>query len=430
MKLGRARKRNITKTHMDTNFTIMKDTDTENYLGDIIGNIVTEEETYEKAIRGIETLGAKWLKEHIGVQGRTIVANTLLQAKLAHRASVNGTSKKMQKIIRKKIKEFIWGGENKKARVMWEIMLKDPKEGGTGIRDPIIAIEARRISILKKIITGDRQPWMRYIERKMTKIAKRWKVSEAMGAKPSKKEQKELDDKCITESAIKVWIEIGGTKRKERIVEEKKGEEVISNWESGFGVEKKDVWIPIEKLKSKTIYEILIDKRNRIKKYTPNPAHAILHKVDGYLTPEERNYWWKLNHKIVSTKQTESKYKRDEAGNLISNKCPIYKTHKETKQHYNNECPSIIEFRNRITEIINQKEITDEEWNLEVSTGDIYSDIYIAKARWIFHCERCNVDHRRRRRVNIQIILNRTRKRMKTADKILEEVTINRRRKN
>ena len=74
---------------------------------------------------------------------------------------------------------------------------------------------------------------------KSQKKPKKWKVSEAMGAKPSKKEQKELDDKCITESAIKVWIEIGGTKRKERIVEEKKGEEVISNWESGFGVEKK-----------------------------------------------------------------------------------------------------------------------------------------------------------------------------------------------
>ena len=91
------------------------------------------------------------------------VANTLLQAKLAHRASVNGVSKKIQNRIRKKIKEFVWGGENKKARVLWEIMLKHPKEGGTGIRDPIIAIEARRIGLLKKIITRDRQPWMRYI---------------------------------------------------------------------------------------------------------------------------------------------------------------------------------------------------------------------------------------------------------------------------
>jgi len=424
MKLGSARTRNITKTHMNTNFTIMEDTETENYLGDIIGNVVTEEETYEKAIRGIETLGAKWLKENIGIKGRTIVANTLLQAKLAHRASVNGASKKMQNIIRKKIKEFIWGGENKKARVIWEIMLKHPKEGGTGIRDPIIAIESRRISILKKIITRDRQPWMRYIERKMTKIAKKWKVREAMGAKPSKNEQKELDDTCITESAIKIWIEIGGTKRIERLVEGKKDEEVRMKWESGFGVEKSDTWIPIERLKSKTVYELLIDKRNRIKKYTPNPAHAILHNIDRFLTPEERNYWWKLNHKIVSTKQTESKFKRDEAGKLVSNRCPICKVHKETKQHYNNECSKIIEYRHRIAEIIEHKEITDKEWNLEISTKNIYSDIYIAKARWVFHCERCNVDHRRRKRVNITIILNRTKKRMKAAQKIMEKITV------
>ena len=121
------------------------------------------------------------------------------------------------------------------------------------------------------------------------------------------------------------------------MVEEKKGKEVIKKWESGFGVEKGNTWIPIERLKSKAVYEIIIEKRNRIRKYTPNTAHAVLYNIDKYLTPEERNYWWRLNHKLVSTKQTESKFKRDEEGNLVSNKCPICKTNKETKQHYTND---------------------------------------------------------------------------------------------
>ena len=58
--------------------------------------------------------------------------------------------------------------------------------------------------------------------KKKTMIAKRWKAREAMGEKFSRKEQKESDDTCITELAIKMWIEIGGTKRRDRIVEGKR----------------------------------------------------------------------------------------------------------------------------------------------------------------------------------------------------------------
>ena len=69
-------------------------------------------------------LGQTWLRENIGIYGRTIVANTLLTAKLSHRASVNGISKSMKNRIIKKIKDFMWGGENKNARVRWDIMTK------------------------------------------------------------------------------------------------------------------------------------------------------------------------------------------------------------------------------------------------------------------------------------------------------------------
>ena len=66
------------------------------------------------------------------------------------------------------------------------------------------------------------------------------------------------------------------------------------------------------------------------------------------------------------------------------------------------------------------REFTDEEWNLTKSTNTI-TDIYIAKARWALHCERCNVDHKKKKRVNTTVVLNRTRKRMETVHTIMEE---------
>ena len=126
----------------------MKEGENEAYLGVIIGNTVSENDTFNKALIGIERLGQTWLRENIGIYGRTIVSNTLLIAKLSHRASVNGISKSMKNRIRKKIKDFMWGGENKNTRVRWEILTKHPNEGGTGIKYPITILDAAKINML------------------------------------------------------------------------------------------------------------------------------------------------------------------------------------------------------------------------------------------------------------------------------------------
>ena len=127
----------------------MKEGENEAYLGDIIGNNLSENDTFNKALIGIEKLGQTWLRQIIGIYGRTIVANTLLTAKLSHRPSVNGISKSMKNRIRKKIKDFMWGGENKKAPVRWETMSKHPKEGGTVIKYPITILDAAKTNMLK-----------------------------------------------------------------------------------------------------------------------------------------------------------------------------------------------------------------------------------------------------------------------------------------
>ena len=47
---------------MKTNFTIIQEEESETYVGDVIGNTVTEGDTFNSAINGIEKLGEKWLK--------------------------------------------------------------------------------------------------------------------------------------------------------------------------------------------------------------------------------------------------------------------------------------------------------------------------------------------------------------------------------
>ena len=48
--------------------------------------------------------------------------------------------------------------------------------------------------------------------------------------------------------------------------------------------------------------------------------------------------------------------------------------------------------------------------------------ILIAKSRWIFHCERCNVDHRKKKRINHKTALQKTNKRMTIITNNFEEI--------
>ena len=61
----------------------------------------------------------------------------------------------------------MWGGPNKKPRIRWDIMLLPVQDGVTGIEDRIMTIDAGKITILKRLITRNRQPWMRFIEYKL-----------------------------------------------------------------------------------------------------------------------------------------------------------------------------------------------------------------------------------------------------------------------
>ena len=81
-KLGKAQRMELTQNTIQVNFLIMKENETKIYLGDVIGNNVSKDQIFNKALNNIKKLGEKLLKEDIGIHGRIIVASTLLVAKI------------------------------------------------------------------------------------------------------------------------------------------------------------------------------------------------------------------------------------------------------------------------------------------------------------------------------------------------------------
>ena len=67
---------------------------------------------------------------------------------------------------------------------------------------------------------------------------------------------------------------------------------------------------------------------------------------------------------------------------------------------------------NKLARTIGSTYFTREKWTLKKERGKISTNILIAKARWVFHCERCNVDHNRNKIINQAVILKRTQRRM------------------
>ena len=100
-------------------------------------------------------------------------------------------------------------------------------------------------------------------------------------------------------------------KQEERYAEKIHRDDIVHKWESGYRMEIEDRWVPIENLDSKITYQTLQKAREQMTNYILNLAHKILYIIDSFLTPEKRYYWWRLTHKLVSTKKSGNKCKRN-----------------------------------------------------------------------------------------------------------------------
>ena len=161
--------------------------------------------------------------------------------------------------------------------------------------------------------------------------------------------------------------------------------------------------------------------------------HAIT-KIQKTLSASERDYWWRLAHNLISIKSIESKWRRDKDDKLVSNTCPACEKCKEDRRHYNFECESIQRLideteavytdwtEKRQTESEKWRRPTEDDWNLQAENMNTEMMIVIAKARWIWHLERCQVELKKKRRMNLDLIVQRLKRELERLDEGRDDI--------
>ena len=204
----------MTNEDFEVNFAIMEKTEVEPYLGDMIGEIVTEDKRFKKGEENMDKISKRWGRTNIGYYGKAIVANTLMKAQVTYRAKVNAISKEKKKQFQNKIAKFVW--DDKKAMLAWHKLVRPIREGGLAILDINCALDAEKISILRNMTKKKDQPWVPWMTRKETKLKERWNVRESVYGYVSKTHEKTgLNKQCLYESTMGIWYEVGGTTRKQ-----------------------------------------------------------------------------------------------------------------------------------------------------------------------------------------------------------------------
>ena len=408
MRIGKGRAERMTNKEVGVDFEIMTEDETERYLGDIVGNQVTEERRFNELVEKMSSEGGRWNREKIGIYGRAIIANTLLMSKVKFRADINPLSTLLTRRIRDEIRSFMWKG--KKAGTRWEILLRPVQEGGVGLRDPGCVFDVAKVKMLVHLRDGVRQPWKKWVERKIKRVGRRWGVADVLTAQPTLRQRKELRENCLVERALKVWFEVGKGMTREQMIKKRGGEanvDVMSQKDRDeLGLMIGTTWTPINKLMTKQIYGQLMMKRMKMKKYKPKQAHDNLQKIQANLTAMERDYWWRVNHNLVMTRKRESKYKQVQAT------CPVCGEEEEDMKHYMYDCPKVQELIERVKSKAGMTSINREQWALEAKNMTHRAMTTIAKARWIHHQERCQICMGKRKRMNTQIMMNRLEKAM------------------
>jgi hypothetical protein len=223
MRLGKMRREKMTNKEIGVNFEIMKDDDTEVYLGDVIGNTVGNDERFGEVLEKTEKLGEKWNKEMIGVYGRAIVANTLMLSKLKHRGDVNALNQAIKNKILEVVKGFIWKGKRETAK--GEVGSDGTEGRGWRNRGKRPDMRPRCFkSTHTDPLDNERPTTMDEMDR-MEAHTSGEEVGSGRGD-GGKSDKEELKEDCVVESTLKLWLEIGGTKRKAE--EEKRKEEKVN----------------------------------------------------------------------------------------------------------------------------------------------------------------------------------------------------------
>ena len=115
-----------------------------------------------------------------------------------------------------------------------------------------------------------------------------------------------------------------------------------------------------------------------------------------------------MTHRVIQTKVRESKWKKNESGENMTRKCPVCKTEEEDWNHYDYDCKAVKEMNESVAKSVGRAHaFSRSEWSLEEEGKEKNVTLTIAKARWIYHCERVKMDMKKKRRLDTKTLMNR-----------------------
>ena len=259
--------------------------------------------------------------------------------------------------------------------------------------------------LLKELQKKADQPWTKWLRRKENRLRRRWAVQDIYQGGVPKKKIKELKETCVFESAIRVWHELGGTVRR-------------ADGEDKRVVQIGDTQIELEGTTNRMVYWELIRRRfGDIKEKEKKVNHAMT-TIKKILTPQQRQFWWRIAHKKFQTNNRAHKWKVDQVRGRAAEQCSVCKGPKENWAHMEYDCDGVQKWIEKLGTIYEQytrgKEAASwtkpdrAEWRLEESKEmDEDKMIVIAIARWLYHKERSALVHRQRRRLDIDRLAER-----------------------
>ena len=129
----------------------------------------------------------------------------------------------------------------------------------------------------------------------------------------------------------------------------------------------------------------------------------------------------------------KAKWKKTD-GISASNRCPICRREKEDWKHYSYDCDGMKKFLIAL-ETVATKWCTDlatkekwskptrEEWDLEDNSMSQAKMIVIAKSRWIYHYQRCLIDLKKKKTLDINLLLARVTRALEKITTMRDEST-------
>ena len=98
--------------------------------------------------------------------------------------------------------------------------------------------------------------------------------------------------------------------------------------------------------------------------------------------------------------EEREQWKKDENGESETRECPVCKAGEEDWDHYDYECRGVKEMNKKVAESMGRTHAFSRfEWSLEEEGMEKEVMLNIAKARWIYHCERVMNRLNRRRTI-------------------------------